>query len=827
GVRDYAGNQVAAPFAWSFTADRPQVTGDAFRLLTVDGGQSPAVSPDGSQVAFISDRSGLPRVWVMRADDYAEKAKSAKPLTNGSAPEADPAWSPDGTLLAYVSTVNDAPQVWVAAPDGSGAHALTNGTGTSPTWSSDGKTVAFVRDGNLWQVDADGTGLHALTNYPERPVQAVSWQPDGQLLAVDFKLYQETIDLYNPSTGQLTSVTKGGQESAPAWLNDGTLLYTSPAGQNQPDAVWQVNLDGSSDAVLPGSGGHAVGDMQPAPARSGNALAIVSTRNGARNIWLRADLQLAQLDVLPAIGAAPGTPLQVTYTLPADAQVTLEIANVKKLVDNAAQAKGSQAVTWDGTDANGKPVPAGDYLIKLSAQVTGGSEPLTRFVSARVLDAANQGNLQLVINQWANTPLDQADGLHIQVYPQGSRTHPAAEADNNASPAFNLPAGQYDLLVGLNNLRRELDGVTLDSGKTANASIDLALGALQVNLLAAPGNPVNGPTSMQVFRSGDPTQAPVATQNTGVANFVLPSGLYDVQAEYQGVRQFISGVRVETGQTATQEINLGAGSLELNVLAFGGHPADAGGRLTVQAFSPQDHKTAIATVFNNPAKLLLPAGNYDIRVIYAVAPLSPNVIGSVEQWVNGITIQPGETVTREDDLQLGAVKLDILEAAGKPAEPQSISLTLYPHGNSVTPAADMISVNSATLQLLPGSYDVIADYAHTTLRKQGPIATVQIAAGQSTAQTIDLRLGRIDIQVYDASGQLVDGNRLSAQAYPAGKRDASFASDSLANPVELILLSDTSYDLVVTLDGKTVELTGQSVKEGATQVLKLNASDFK
>ncbi|MGB8644258.1 MAG: hypothetical protein WCF84_03420, partial [Anaerolineae bacterium] len=42
GVRDYAGNQVAAPFAWSFTADRPQVTGDAFRLLTVDGGQSPA-----------------------------------------------------------------------------------------------------------------------------------------------------------------------------------------------------------------------------------------------------------------------------------------------------------------------------------------------------------------------------------------------------------------------------------------------------------------------------------------------------------------------------------------------------------------------------------------------------------------------------------------------------------------------------------------------------------------------------------------------------------------------------------------------------------------
>ncbi len=71
---------------------------------------------------------------------------------------------------------------------------------------------------------------------------------------VDFKIYQETIDLYNPATGELKSPTEGGNERAPEWLNASTLLYTAPAAADQPDAVWQIKLDGSGAAVLAGSG---------------------------------------------------------------------------------------------------------------------------------------------------------------------------------------------------------------------------------------------------------------------------------------------------------------------------------------------------------------------------------------------------------------------------------------------------------------------------------------------------------------------------------------------------------------------------------------------
>src|SRR5205814_10056878 len=139
---DYAGNKLAAPFAWSFTADRPQVAGEAvFQQLTAKGGASPAISPDGSQMAFVSSRSGSDKVWVMRADDYGEKVGSAKLLiSNGTGRESDPAWSPDGKTLAFVSDAGGSQQVWLASADGSGAHALTRGEGgaASPAWLPDG-----------------------------------------------------------------------------------------------------------------------------------------------------------------------------------------------------------------------------------------------------------------------------------------------------------------------------------------------------------------------------------------------------------------------------------------------------------------------------------------------------------------------------------------------------------------------------------------------------------------------------------------------------------------------------------------------------------------
>lgn len=827
GIGDYAGNQLSDPFAWSFTADRINVRGSDFRQLTVNGGEAPALAPDGGLVAFVSNRSGTQKIWVMRADDYEEKDGSPRQLTSASAHESDPAWSPDNKLIAFVSDANGAPQIWVAAPDGSGARAITAGEGTvaSPTWSPDGKTLAFVRDGNLWQVYVDATGAHALTSYPERPFKAARWQPGGSLLAVDFKLYQETIDLYSLATGELHELTTGGLERDPEWLNASTLLYTAPAAGDQPDAVWQINLDGSGAAILTGSGQAGVSDLRAAEARDGGALALVSTRAGTRNIFLRANLQITRLDVSPSNGAPVGTPLQISYALPTDAQTTLEVVGAKKLLDKTQQAKGVQTTVWDGTDANGKPVAPGDYTIKLTAQVAGGGEPLDRYATARVLDASNIGALQVQVDQWANTPLEGTGDLKIQVYERGARVQPAAESDYDVNPSFKLPAGEYDLLVSRNEVTREFDGIRVEAGKTTTQALDLQLGRVQVTLVSAPGHPVSDAFYVAVTRSDDALHARIAEQFGSGPNFILPAGRYDLVAEYQGVRQTVTGLVVKTAQVTQQEISLGAGTLQLTVLGLGGKLADSGSRLIVSVFSPQDHQHAVAANFGNPLNFVLPAGRYDVRIDYGVG-LAPPSGGTIVQWLNGVEIQAGQTTTQTFALHLGGVTVNFIEASAKAVDIKNFIFYLTPPGESQNHVVVGAFMDTATFQLSPGTFDVFADYTGTGLVRSA-VATVEVKEGESLAQTIDLKLARVRVEVYDAPGQLSAGARVSAWAYPTGTRDSSFATVYGANPLELIVRAGLAYDLVTKLDGRTFELDNISLEEGTMRLIKLNASDFK
>ena len=134
----------------------------------------------------------------------------------------------------------------------------------------------------------------------------------------------------------------------------------------------------------------------------------------------------------------------------------------------------------------------------------------------------------------------------------------------------------------------------------------------------------------------------------------------------------------------------------------------------------------------------------------------------------------GATTNQTFDLHLGQVTVNLLEATGKPAQTSNLILTLYPHGNLTEAVGTTIGTASATLQLPAGSYDAFANYPYTSLQAQGALATFQVAAGTASTETINLKLGKIEIQVNDASGQPIDKSGLSASAFPAGKRDAAF-----------------------------------------------------
>lgn len=109
----------------------------------------PALSPHGDEIAFTSNRTGLPRIWIVPAPAISDTGfTTATQLATGSdvtVPEQSPAWSPDGSQIAFTSTRTGTSQVFIVAAAGGAAAQLSHEAGGafSPVWSADGKSVVF------------------------------------------------------------------------------------------------------------------------------------------------------------------------------------------------------------------------------------------------------------------------------------------------------------------------------------------------------------------------------------------------------------------------------------------------------------------------------------------------------------------------------------------------------------------------------------------------------------------------------------------------------------------------------------------------------------
>jgi Tol biopolymer transport system component len=127
----------------------PELSGEVAVAADPANEWGPAWTPDSSQLAFVSDRSGNNEIWEAQLDARSNAELDTIQLTENGANDWVPAFSPDGKRIAFVSDRTGEPEIWSMSADGSDAINLTNHPQAfdgqwSVSWSPDGQRIAYA-----------------------------------------------------------------------------------------------------------------------------------------------------------------------------------------------------------------------------------------------------------------------------------------------------------------------------------------------------------------------------------------------------------------------------------------------------------------------------------------------------------------------------------------------------------------------------------------------------------------------------------------------------------------------------------------------------------
>lgn len=172
--------------------------GSDIRRLTNDDASDlyAAWSPTGDRIAWVSTRRTYLNIFTMKPDgtdiQQLTFARLENPFPGSGEAATRPAWSPDGTRIAYTVQVGGRSQLWVMNANGSDPRRLAasaQGNDYEPTWSADGRTIAFRRtmpaplNSYLARVDvASGSEIVSPLGVSIFENATPSWSPDGKWL---------------------------------------------------------------------------------------------------------------------------------------------------------------------------------------------------------------------------------------------------------------------------------------------------------------------------------------------------------------------------------------------------------------------------------------------------------------------------------------------------------------------------------------------------------------------------------------------------------------------------------------------------------------------
>jgi Tol biopolymer transport system component len=262
------------------------------------------------EIVFQSDRDGNYDLYIMNADGSDQRILTNNPPSvtspnNNTSPEP----SPDDRRIAFESNRDGNNEIYVIDIESGIQINLTKNEANdySPTWSPDGKYIAFVSDreailldanrglwtNNIYVMEADGSNPRRLTNdNTTNTYGGLSWSPDGQKLALSLSSLTQyggffpkgiyLMDLGNLNLTRLTYDTSTIQGN-PKWSPDGTRIMYLVLGDKLSN-IFVMNADGTDQEAL--SNDPSIYDTSPSWSPDGIHIVFSSRRDGGFHLYV-------------------------------------------------------------------------------------------------------------------------------------------------------------------------------------------------------------------------------------------------------------------------------------------------------------------------------------------------------------------------------------------------------------------------------------------------------------------------------------------------------------------------------------------------------------